>query len=115
MVVVIQTVFAEVRDIDIWPTVIVIVGDSNAEAPPVVGDTRLRGNIREGAIVIIVKQRCLWSRCFSTQSLSGRTVGKINIKPAIIVVVDQANARAVALDNVRFLGSAHGVLPGSQA
>ena len=37
VVVVIQTILAKVRDIDLEPTVIVIVGDRNPKAPTIVG------------------------------------------------------------------------------
>src|ERR1700734_818351 len=111
----VEAIFSEVADIDIRPAVVVVIGDCHAHTPPVVSHTRLRCHISEGAIVIVVKQCGLWRGCLSAPGVEGRTIDEINIEPAIVVVVDQAHARTVRLDDKTLVWRAHRVLPNSQA
>src|SRR5258705_13167144 len=115
MIVVIETVLAKVGDIDIGPAVIVIIGDGNAHAPPVIGDTCFCRNVAKRAVVIVVKERSFWCSRFSAQSVDSRSIGEIDIEPAVVVVVDQADPGAVCLNNVMLLRRSNGLLPCSQA
>src|SRR6266576_5250133 len=115
MIVVIETVLAKVGDIDIGPAVIVIIGDGNTNSPPVIGDACFWGSVGKRAVVIVVKERSFRRSRFSAQSINSRSIGEIDIEPAIVVVVDQADTGAVCLNDVMLLRRSHGVLPCSQA
>ena len=71
MIVVIETVLAEVGDVDVGPSIVVVVGDRNANAPSFVGDAGLCGDVGEGAVVVVVKQRSFGSGSLSSQGIDG--------------------------------------------
>ena len=94
MIVVIEAVFAEVADVDIGPAVVVIVCNGYADTPALVRDASFFGDVGEGAVVIVVKERRLWVQgAFSVPGVGGGSVHQIDVEPAIVVVVDaRANA-----------------------
>ena len=51
---------------------------------------------------------------FAVERIECRAVDQVDIEPAIVVVVDQANARAVGLDNEVLLRRAHLVGPAGE-
>jgi hypothetical protein len=57
VIVVIQAIFAVVRDINVRPAVVVIVTDRDAKSPPFVGYASLLRYVGERSIVVVVKQR----------------------------------------------------------
>ena len=57
VVVVIEAVFAEVRDVEVGPAVVIVVADGDAEAPALVGDAGFFGDVGEGAVVVVVEER----------------------------------------------------------
>src|SRR5271170_2399093 len=114
MVVVIKAVLAEVGDIDIRPAVIVVVGDGDADTPAIIGHACLRRYIGKGAIVIVVKERSMGRSCFTVYSVVGRAIDEIDIQPAVVVIVDKADARSICLDDEFLLRGAHHVSPHCQ-
>ncbi len=102
VVVVIEAVLAEVADVDVGPAVVVIVGDGDADTPALVGNAGFFGDVGEGAVVIVVKERSFGCGGFSGQGVGGGAVDEIDVEPAIVVVVDEADAGAVGLDDVSF-------------
>src|SRR6266567_99030 len=61
MIIVIKTVLAKVRHVQVGPAVIVVVTDGNTESPALVGNAGFVSHVSEGAIVIVVEQHCF--RC----------------------------------------------------
>src|ERR1700677_672489 len=52
---------------------------------------------------------------FAVESVESRAIHHINIKPAIVVVIQKSDSRTGRLKNVIFCWSAHGVAPRGQA
>ena len=63
-----------------------------------------RRHIGKRSIMVVVKQRSVRRCLFAVERVEGRAVDEINIQPAIVVIVDQANARALRLHDVVLAG-----------
>src|SRR5277367_2086055 len=103
MIVMVETVCPEVRYIDIWPAVVVVVSYRDSIAPSVIGHARFDRDIREGAVMIVVEERSVRRLGFSLQRLAGRAIHEVNIQPAIVVVVQQGHAGTCRVQNVLLL------------
>jgi hypothetical protein len=84
---VVQPVLSVVGDVEIRPTIIVVVSDGYAETPAVVGYARLGSNIGKCAVAIIVEKRGMRRSRFTLQRILSRSVDEIDVEPAIIVIV----------------------------
>ena len=111
MVVAVEPVVAEVGNKDVGPAVVVEIRDGHAEAPAVVGDAGLVGHVGKGSVVIVVKERGMGRGALAAERIVGRAVHQIDVEPAVVVVVDQAHAGAVGLQNVFLLRRAHFMAP----
>src|SRR5215470_5508396 len=56
VVVVVQTVFAVIRNVKIRPAIVVVVGCRYPKSPTLVGDSGLGGDVGKGAVVIVVQE-----------------------------------------------------------
>ena len=115
MVVVVEAVLAVVAHIDVGPAVVVVVGDRAAIAPAVVGHAGLGAHIGKCAIVVVVEQRGVGRLFFAVERVEGRAVDQVDVEPAVVVVVDQADAGAVGLDDELLFRHAHLVDPAGEA
>ena len=115
MIVVVEAVLAPVGNEQVGPAVVVIVGDSNSKAPSIVGDAGLGGYVGEGSVVIVVKECGVRGGFFAVEGVEGRAVDEVDIEPAVVVVVDEADAGAVGFDDEPLLGGAHDVFPAGEA
>src|SRR5207302_10979162 len=84
--VVVQTIFAEVGDIQIFPAIIVVVADTDSLSPATCCQTRLDSYIRKSAVVIIAIE-VVGGTLPCGEPFHGSAVYKENIGPAIVVVV----------------------------
>src|SRR5258708_6914424 len=115
MVVVVEPVLAVVADKEIGPTVVVIIRNRAAVSPAIIrhpGPLRYFG---ERSVMIVVEQCGVWRLFPSIQRIECRAVHKIDIEPAIVVEVDQADARTIGLNNEVFLWHAHFVAPTTES
>ena len=88
----VEPVFAEVRYINVWPPVIVVVPHGYAEAPAFVGDAGLFRNVSECAVMVVVQKHGA-RRCFlALQPGESRAIQEVNVQPAIGVVIEQRHA-----------------------
>src|SRR6185437_3693158 len=102
VVVVIEPVAAIVSHVDVGPSVIVVIAHRRAESPTLVADAGLVGDIGKSSISIVVKEHGARS-CFLTfEGRESGTVQKIDVKPAIVIVVEQSDARTRSLDDRTF-------------
>ncbi len=92
VVVVEEPVVAIVGHEYVGPAVVIEVADCYAEAPTVVGNTSVGGDIGEGSIVVVVKERRVGQGLLAVQGIEGCSVDKVDIKPAVVVVVEQRYA-----------------------
>ena len=65
--------------------------------------------------MIVAKQGGVRRRLLAVESVEGRAVHQVDVEPAIVVVVDQADARAVRLHDELLLRHAHLVDPAGEA
>ena len=72
-------------------------------------------DIGESSVVVVVKQRGMRRLFLAVQRIEGRAIDQVNVEPAVVVVIDQAHARAVGLDNEVLLRHAHLVSPSGKS
>src|SRR5260221_9151158 len=102
MVIMIETVLPVIRDVEIFPTIIIVVSDANALTPPRGNKTGLHGDIRESSIMIVVIQ-VVGGSMIGWESFQRGAVHNENIWPSVVVVIKNGHARSGRLDDV-FLG-----------
>ncbi len=89
--------------------IVVVVAYGSAEAPSAMMNARLRRNVGEGAIVIVVIELAgMTPACFHV--LERGSVHEENVHPAIIVVVKDGNAAAHRFHDVALARIAAGKL-----
>src|SRR5579883_1349628 len=114
VVVVKEAVLSKVGHIKIWPAIVVIIAYGTTVPPAVVGHACLCRNIGERPVMIVVKERCMRRLRLAIQRLIGGPVYQINVKPSIMVVIQQAGPGASGLKNEGLLRGAHFVVPHRQ-
>ena len=102
VVVVIEAVAAIVSHVDVGPAIIVVVAHSHAKSPALVADAGLVGDISKCPIVIVVKEHGAGRGLLALEGRDRGTVQKIDVEPAVVVVVEQRDARTRSLDNRTF-------------
>src|ERR1700682_71028 len=102
MVIVIETVLPVVRDVQIFPAIIIVVPDANALTPSRGNKTGLRDDIRESPIMIVVIQVVCGS-LIGWESFQCGAVHYENIWPSVVVIIKNGHSRSRRLDDV-FLG-----------
>ncbi len=74
VIVMIETVFSEIRNVDVRPAVIVVVAHRNSETPALIRDASFVRNVCERSVVIVMEQHCARGCFLSFQSSERRTV-----------------------------------------
>src|SRR5271157_5023380 len=92
-------VLAVVGDVEIFPAVVVVVADTDALSPTARGQARFRGDIGERAVMIVAVEM-VRRPLTGFRRFQGCAVHDEDIEPAIIVVVEDGDARACGLNNV---------------
>ena len=57
--------------------------------------------------MVVVEERGVRRLFLAVERIEGGTVDQVDVEPAVVVVVEQANAGAVGFDDEVFLGHAH--------
>ena len=115
VVVVVQPVFAVVSDVEVGPAIVVVIADRAAESPSVIRHARDVGNVGESSVMIIMEERGMRRLGFAVQRVECRTIHKVDVEPAVVVVVKKADAGSDRFQDKILLRRAHLVLPHSQA
>src|SRR5215469_2754766 len=115
VIVAIEAAGAVVADVYVGPPVVVVVGHRAAVAPAVILDAGFFRDVGESAVVVVAEERGVGRGFFAVERIEGRTVDEVDVKPAVVVVVDQADAGAVRFDDEVLLGHAHLVRPTGKA
>src|ERR1700733_703950 len=115
VIVVIQTILAEVRNVEIRPAVVIVVSYNYAETPAIVGNAGLLRNVGKRAVVVVVKQRRMGWRRLSGHGIVSRPTDQINVEPAVVVIIEQRYSRTYGLDDESVFGRAHYVPPARQS
>src|SRR5712671_3277012 len=100
-IVVIQNIFPVVGDVQIFPSVVVVVAHANALSPTGVRQSGLVRDVAERPIMVVAIQ--VIGGAFGGKSLELRAVDNKDVRPAIVVVIKDGNTRTGSLNNV-FLG-----------
>ena len=110
--IVVEPVLAVVGDVEIFPSVVVVVADANALAPAGCGQTGFGGHVGERAVVIVAIQ-VIAGTLPGGKSFERRAIHQKNVGPAVVVVVEDRDAGSGGFDDV-FLGvdAAENVLRG---
>src|SRR5580704_4683308 len=99
MLVVIQAVLPVCSDVKVFPSVVVVIADADALAPACGRQTRLRGDIAKGSIVVVAVKVVGWAfaigRTFERGSIHEEDVG-----PSVVVVIKDGDTCAGGFDNV---------------
>src|ERR1700733_14725056 len=115
VVIVIQPVRAPVGNKNVWPALLVVIGHGNPKPPAIVGHPSLRGDVCKRPIMVVMKKRGVRRRRLSIQRVERRSIHQVDVQPAIVVVIDQADARPIRLKNQLLLGCPHHMVPTGQA
>src|SRR5882762_6768362 len=102
MVIVIEPVLPVIRDVEIFPTIIIVISDANALTPSRGNKTGFHGDVRESSIMIVVIQ-VVGGSPIGRESFKSGAVHNENIRPSIVVIVKNGHPRSSRLDDV-FLG-----------
>jgi hypothetical protein len=109
---VVEAVLAVVGDVEVFPSVVVIVADADALAPAGRGQTRLGGDVGEGAVVIVVIQ-AVGRALPGGKSFELRAIHQKDVRPAVVVIVENCDAGSGGFDDVFFaVDAAESVLRG---
>jgi len=99
VLIVIEVVLAVVRNVEVFPTVVVVVAHADALAPAGSDEPGLHGYIGERPVVVVAIE--MVGRYFARrESFERGAVDNENIRPAVVVVIENGNAGASGLDDV---------------
>jgi hypothetical protein len=115
MVIVVQAILAVVADVDVRPAVVIVVANRDPVPPAVVRYACLHGYIGKGAVMIIAKERRLRRGCLAGLRVISGTIHEIDIQPAVVVIVQQADTGAHGTKDVLLADRAHRVVPRGEA
>ena len=105
--VLVQNIATEIGDEQVGEAVIVVIRGDAAKTPATAGDAGLERHVRERAVTVIAIKMVGGSLgFFALQIRKSGTVDQIQVHPAVVVVVDPADARAVHLKHVVLVRSA---------
>ena len=105
VLVVIQTVLSVVSDVEVFPAVVVVVAGANTLSPARRVDTCFDSNVGEAAVMIVAVEM-VGGALARGKSLQRGAIDEKNIRPAIVVVIQDCNTGASGFDDVLL-----GVLP----
>src|SRR6266566_1719822 len=105
LIVMIETVFAIIRHVDIWPAVVVVIAHSHAKAPSLVRHARLGRYVGESAVVIVVQQHSARGWFSPLEGSKCGSIEQIDVQPAVVVIIKQSHARTKRLENSCLLGT----------
>ncbi len=115
MVVVVEPVLADVGDIQVRPSVVVVIAHRNTHAPAVIGDARFCCDVSKSAIVVVMKECRVRGGRLAAERVVGHTIDQINVEPPVVVVVKQADSTAEGFHDQGLGWSSPTVFPGSEA
>ena len=87
-VVVIKDAARILRDVEVWPTISVIITDGNAHSVSIAGNAGACGHVGERAVTVIVIEG-IAQRLRRVVEVALAAVDEVDIHPTIVVVVDE--------------------------
>src|SRR5208282_6826748 len=112
MVVVIKPILSVVGNVEIFPTVVVVIAYANSLPPAAPSQPCLHRDVSKSSIMIVAVES-IAGTLPGRKSFQARAVHQKNIVPAVVVVIEDSHAGSGSFNNV-FLGvdSAKDVLHG---
>ena len=95
----IEAVLAVVGDVEVFPSVVVVVADADALAPAGCGEAGFRGDVGEGAVVIVAVE-VVGGRLPGGKSFELGAIDQEDVGPSVVVVVEDGDAGAGGFDDV---------------
>src|SRR5579862_2085805 len=105
-VVTVEQVFSPIGDKNVLEAVVVVVADADTLSPAGMGQASFFGYVGEGSVAIVPKKFVAGRRPLQFEA---RAVDQEDIKPAVVVVIDEGHAGPRGLEDVffRLISSAH--------
>src|SRR5262249_42320385 len=97
-VVAVEDLVAVVGDEQIGVAVVVVVAGADALAPAAAGDAGLRGDVGERAVAVVPIEMAHW--CGVVRRRQAGAVDEKDVRPAVVVVVEDRDAAAGRLEDV---------------
>ena len=97
--IVVEAVLAVVGDVEVVPSVVVVVADADALAPSGRGKAGFGGDVGESAVVIVAV-KVVGGSLSGGKAFELRAVDDKDVGPSVIVVVEDGDAGAGGLDDV---------------
>src|SRR5580704_10634612 len=98
-VVAIKNISTEAGDVQIGPTVIVVIADGAAHGETGSGEASLGGDVGEGSVAIVAIKSAEAFLALDGH-VHGRSVGEIDVRPSIAVVIHEKDTATHGLDDV---------------
>src|SRR5262249_30738357 len=98
-VVTVKDVSAEASNVEIGPAIVLVISDCAAHGKARCRDSGFVGDIRKRSVVIVVIEGAASFLSFDGH-VYGRRVGKVNVQPAVAVVIDQQHTAAHGFDDI---------------
>ncbi len=102
MVIVIKTILAIIGDVEIFPSVVIVVSDTNSLAPSRRDESRLLSHIGESSIMIVMIQMVRGS-LIGGEALQRCAIHDEDVGPSVVVIIENGDAGSGRLDDI-FLG-----------
>ena len=95
----VQPILSVIRDIQVFPPVIVIVPNANSLPPTRGSKSGFLGHVRKSTVMIVAVQVAGWFLS-AWKAFELGAVDQKNVRPAIVVVVENRDSRAGRLNDV---------------
>src|SRR5690242_19696925 len=102
MIIMIKTILARIGDVEIFPSIIVVISDANSLAPSRRDESRLRSHIGKSSVMIVVIQMVRGSP-IGGEALQCCAIHNEDVGPSVVVIIENGDAGSGCLDDV-FLG-----------
>ena len=107
VVVVVKHPAIEISDVEVFPAVIVVIADGDAEAPAAMRDSGLRADVGESSVMIVVVE--LAGMALARAYIVERgTVDQEDVHPAVVVVIKDRHAAAHGFHDVELFRASTG-------
>ncbi len=97
-IVVIQNIFSVIRHEQVFISVVLVISDTNALSPPTMRQPGFFRHVGECSIVIVVVEM-IGRRLLSRQWIKRGSIHHKNIRPSVVVVIEDGYPRASRLKN----------------
>src|SRR5256885_946901 len=88
---------------EIVPAIVVVIADADARLPAGAGEAGLFRDVGEGSVAIVLVKMRGGSFAAWPVGIEARSVGEIDVQPAVIVVIEKSQSAALRFDDVFFV------------